>query len=86
MALAIDQAHRAVCAQIARRRECLFFLAVFIELDLALDRWRTVNGTLWRGRSRTTSAGERPTQQVPFGIVEGIDLLRLTRRLCSIGA
>jgi transcriptional antiterminator RfaH len=42
---------------------------LFIELDLARDRWRSVNGTL--GVSRMIGAEERPTP-APRGVVEAL--------------
>jgi transcription elongation factor/antiterminator RfaH len=42
---------------------------LFVELDLARDRWRCVNGTL--GVSHLIGAEERPTP-VPRGVVEAL--------------
>ncbi len=42
---------------------------LFVEIDLAKDRWRSVNGTL--GVSRLIGAEERPTP-VPRGVVEAL--------------
>ena len=42
---------------------------LFVELDLAKDRWRSVNGTL--GVSHLVGAEERPTP-VPRGVVEAL--------------
>jgi transcription elongation factor/antiterminator RfaH len=42
---------------------------LFVELDLAKDRWRSVNGTL--GVSHLIGAEERPTP-VPRGVVEAL--------------
>ena len=40
---------------------------LFVRMDLALDRWRTVNGTM--GVSRLVMAGDMP-MPVPRGVVE----------------
>jgi transcription elongation factor/antiterminator RfaH len=42
---------------------------LFVEIDLAKDRWRSVNGTL--GVSHLVGAEERPTP-VPRGVVEAL--------------
>jgi transcription elongation factor/antiterminator RfaH len=42
---------------------------LFVEIDLARDRWRSVNGTL--GVSHLVGAEERPTP-VPRGVVEAL--------------
>jgi transcription elongation factor/antiterminator RfaH len=42
---------------------------LFIQLDLDLDRWRSVNGTV--GVSHLVSQGERPTP-APRGVVEAL--------------
>ena len=57
----------------ARREETvlrpLFPRYVFVALDLEVDRWRSVNGTM--GVSRLVSHGERPAA-LPGGVVEGL--------------
>ena len=57
----------------ARREETvlrpLFPRYVFVALDLDVDRWHAVNGTM--GVSRLVCHGERPTA-LPEGVVEGL--------------
>ena len=57
----------------ARREETvlrpLFPRYVFVALDLDVDRWRSVNGTV--GVSRLVCHGERPAP-LPDGVVEGL--------------
>jgi transcriptional antiterminator RfaH len=82
-ALAIDNLRRqgfgAFCPWIrktirhARKTQAvlapLFPSYVFVELDTAQDRWRSINGT--RGVSHLIANGETPTP-VPSGVIEAI--------------
>lgn len=45
---------------------------LFVQLDLGVDRWRSVNGTF--GVSSLVMEGERP-KPVPTGVVEGLGAL-----------
>ena len=65
-----------LCRQIrrhARREETvlrpLFPRYVFVALDIAVDRWRSINGTI--GVSNLLCHGERPAP-LPDGVVEGL--------------
>lgn len=69
-------AYLPLCRRIrrhARRDETvlrpLFPRYVFVALDLDVDRWRSVNGTV--GVSRLVCHGERPAP-LPDGVVEGL--------------
>ncbi len=69
-------AYLPLCRRIrrhARREESvlrpLFPRYVFVALDLDVDRWRSVNGTV--GVSRLVCHGERPAA-LPDGVVEGL--------------
>ena len=68
-------AYLPLCHQIrrhARREETilkpLFPRYVFVALDLEVDRWRSINGTV--GVSNLVCHGERPAA-LPDGVVEG---------------
>lgn len=69
-------AYLPLCRQIrrhARREETvlrpLFPRYVFVALDLEVDRWRSINGTI--GVSNLVCHGERPAA-LPDGVVEGL--------------
>ncbi len=69
-------AYLPLCRRIrrhARREETvlrpLFPRYIFVSLDLDVDRWRSVNGTV--GVSRLVCQGERPAP-LPDGVVDGL--------------
>jgi len=59
----------------------LFARYIFVEIDMELQRWRSINGT--RGVSYLLSMGERPSA-VPNGVVEEIMSRESDDRLIQI--
>lgn len=67
--LPLYRKERRHARRITQVKAPLFPRYLFVELDLGLDRWKSVNGT--HGVSYLVAMGERPSA-VPEGVVEAI--------------